>query len=78
MRALRNDSAFVVLRAAAALNEVQGHQVLRVESYQRTDSGTVVVMAAVCGPDHKSVCLGGGGCVLVDSLGRAKVLELYQ
>jgi hypothetical protein len=78
IRAHRNDSAFVVLHAAAALDKIQGRHVLRLKSYQRTDSGTVMSFVAMCGRDYKSPCLGGGGRVFVDSLGKAKVIELYQ
>lgn len=67
-----------VLRAAAALDKIQGRQLLRLENCQRTNSGTVISMSAMCGPDYKSVCIGGGGRVLVDSMGRAKVLQLYR
>ena len=78
MRAHRNDSAFVVLHAAAALDKIQGQQALRLASYQHTDSGTLVSMVAMCGPDYKSACVGGGGRVFVDSVGTARVFQLFR
>lgn len=77
MRAHRNDSAFVVLRALAAMNQRQRQQAYQLTSYRHTDSGTLVTIIPKCPPPPVR-CVGGGGLVLVDSLGKARVLQLFR
>lgn len=78
VNAHRNDSAYAVLLAVAALNRIEPQQPYRVIAYQRTDSGTVVSLVPVCDTSPHVGCGGGGGRVFVDSLGRAKVIEGFQ
>ena len=76
MKRQNKDSAFVVLHAVAALEKVAPRQVYRLLSYQRTDSATVITLIPVCRPPIR--CVGGGGRVLVDSLGKATVVERFR
>lgn len=73
----RNDSAFVVLRAVAALNKSERQQAYQLVSYQHTDSGTLITIVPKCPPPPVR-CVGGGGKVFVDSVGNARVLQLFR
>jgi hypothetical protein len=78
----RKDSVFIVLRAVAALPKtrpIEGYVGYRLMTYQHTDSGTIMsFVPVVCVSSPTIRCAGGGGRVFVDSLGKAKLIELYR
>ena len=78
----RKDSVFIVLRAVAALpktHPIQGYEGYRLMTYRHNDSGTIMTFVPeVCVSSSTIRCFGGGGRVLVDSLGKARVLELFR